>query len=105
MWDRLLVSLGRSPLIAFWCAAGQLARIAWTLVDPFAVVSAWLLGVLNSPSEASVGDLDRVREQLADVTGRHDVLLELLGEKEEELEEMRSEFEDVKVRSLHNQEC
>ncbi len=45
-----------------------------------------------------VQDATRLRSQLTDAESRSTVLLEMMGERDEELDELKAELEDVKVR-------
>jgi chromosome segregation ATPase len=42
-----------------------------------------------------------LKTQLADAISRHDVMLELLGEREEELEDLRADIEEIKTSCRH----
>jgi TATA element modulatory factor len=42
-----------------------------------------------------------LKTQLADAISRHDVMLELLGEREEELEDLRADIEEIKTSFRH----
>lgn len=44
-----------------------------------------------------VAGLPELHEQLQDITSRHGVLLEMLGERDEEIEELRQDLQEVKV--------
>ncbi len=48
-------------------------------------------------------DSARLRTQLHDAESRSSVLLEMLGERDEELDELKAELEDVKVRVIRLQ--
>ena len=46
-------------------------------------------------SEAASADSDTLGSQILELRSRNDVLLELLGEKEEEIEELRQDHKDA----------
>lgn len=50
-----------------------------------------------TPREAALVDLPALRARIQDLQVRHDVLLEMVGEREEQLEEATSDLTEVKA--------
>jgi L-lactate utilization protein LutB len=51
----------------------------------------------NEELFAEVNDLKEVRNQMKEISGRYNTALELIGEKEEQVEELRADIADMKL--------